>query len=81
MVDVLRWYTQIIYSIILLQAIMKQPYPVMMQIGPPCQWNMSFYLQLSRLWQHVIHKGTEDCLTDIDHERVVKLCLDGANVT
>jgi len=41
MVDVLRWYTQIVYGIILFQAIMKQLYPVMLstqmnlQIGPP----------------------------------------------
>jgi len=34
-----------------------------------------------RLWQHVIHKGTEDHLTNIDLEFVVKLSLEGANVT
>ena len=82
-----RCTTQIVYGIVLFQAIMKQLYPVMLstqmnlQIGLPHQWNMSFYLQLSRLWQHVIHKGTEDHLTDIDLELVVKLCLEGANVT
>jgi len=36
---------------------------------------------VERLWQHIIHKGTEDHLTDIAFELVVKLCLEEANVT